>query len=123
MKSPPTIFGLVVFLASATAVRAEITSSTSRIDLADSFAGWQLVVADKDRDVTREATYTSDNPAVARVDVLGYVSAVGNGTATVRVQHAAGRLEIPVKVSGAGAAGRAVDFRTEVVPLLSKLGC
>src|SRR5262249_21619549 len=47
----------------------------------------------------------------------------GNGTTTIRVTHAAGQLIIPVRVSGIGSGGRAVDFRTEVVPLLSKLGC
>ena len=40
-----------------------------------------------------------------------------------RVTHAPGKLDIPVTVTGLGASGRAVDFRTEVMPLLSKLGC
>ena len=53
----------------------------------------------------------------------GYVSAAGNGSTTIRVTHAAGQLSIPVKVSGVGAGGREVDFRTEVEPFLSKLGC
>jgi hypothetical protein len=103
--------------------RAGLTSPTSSVTLPDAFAGSQLVVAVDDRDVTREATYTSADAAVAKVDAAGYVSAVGNGTTTIRVTHAAGQLTIPVKVSGVGAGGRPVDFRTEVVPLLSKLGC
>ena len=81
------------------------------------------MIAAGDRDVTREATYASTDPAVATVDAAGYVSAAGNGATTIRVTHAAGQLVIPVRVSGVGATGRAVDFRTEVVPLLSKLGC
>ena len=102
---------------------ADLTSPTTRITLPDAFAGHQMLVAVGDRDVTREATYTSVNPAVARVDAAGYVSAAGNGSTTIHVQHAASKLDIPVMVSGVGAAGRSVDFRTEVVPLLSKLGC
>src|SRR5581483_11968196 len=40
----------------------------------------------------------------------------------IRVRRGADRLDIPVTVNGF-ATGRAVDFRTEVQPLLSKLGC
>lgn len=89
----------------------------------DSFAGRQILVSAGNRDVTRDATYESDNPAVARVDAAGYVSAAGNGDTTIHVHHSSGKLDIPVKVTGVGAGGRAVDFRTEVMPLLSKLGC
>jgi hypothetical protein len=114
------VMGLTLGLPGA---RAGLTSPNSSITLPDAFAGSQLVVAADDRDVTREATYASADPAVAKVDAAGYVSAVGNGTTTIRVTHSTGQLTIPVKVSGVGAGGRPVDFRTEVVPLLSKLGC
>ena len=102
--------------------RAAVTCSVAAVEIRDAFAGRQLVVSDGDRDVTREATYASTNPAVATVDAKGYVSPAGNGTADVRVEHPAGKLEVRVTVNGFGD-GRAVDFRTEVEPLLSKLGC
>src|SRR6478736_398347 len=99
------------------AARAELSSQTTTIALPDAYAGWQLLVSASDRDVTRAATYASADPSVARVDAAGYVST------TIRVTHASGQLTIPVKVSGIGSGGRSVDFRTEVMPLLSKLGC
>ncbi|HEX3151021.1 MAG TPA: DUF1549 domain-containing protein [Gemmataceae bacterium] len=111
------------FLFALSSARAEITSPTTRITLPDAYAGHQLVVAGGDRDVTREVKFTSTDPAIARVDATGYVNAVGNGSTTIHVQHTLGKLDIPVTVSGVGNGGRAVDFRTEVVPLLSKLGC
>jgi hypothetical protein len=118
------ILGLVLGLvAGPPEARAELSTLTPNVSLSDAFAGQQLVVAAGDRDVSREATYASDNPAVARVDAAGYVTPAGNGTTTIRVTHTAGQLEIPITVSGVGAGGRAVDFRTEVEPLLSKLGC
>jgi hypothetical protein len=110
-------------LGPASAAWAELASTTADISLPDAYAGQQLVVAAGDRDVTREATFASADPKIATVDATGYVRAAGNGTTTIRVTHAAGQLTIPVKVTGIGASGRPVDFRTEVVPLLSKLGC
>ncbi|MBO0699703.1 MAG: DUF1549 domain-containing protein, partial [Zavarzinella sp.] len=114
------VLGLTLGLPTA---RAGLSSSTSAVNLPDAFAGAQLVISAGDRDVTREAAYASADPAVARVDAFGYVRPVGNGSTTIRVSHPAGQLVIPVRVSGTGTGGRAVDFRTEVVPLLSKLGC
>ncbi len=104
-------------------VEAGLSSAFAKIELNDGFAGSQIIVSSNNRDCTREATYLSDNPAVASVDTTGYVMAIGNGSTIVRVAHPDGKLEIRVKVAGVGAGGRSVDFRTEVVPLLSKLGC
>ena len=106
----------------APASAAGLTCSASAVELKDSFAGRQLLISDGLRDVTREAKYASSNPAVARVDAKGYVTPAGNGSAVVRVERSAEKLEIPVRVSGFGN-GRSVDFRTEIVPLLSRLGC
>src|SRR5262245_33332506 len=108
--------------ASAPLAPAAITCSVPEVRLRDAYEGRQLLVSDGGRDVTREAKYTSANPAVARVDAAGYVTPAGDGGTVIRVERGADRLEIPVPVTGF-AAGRAVDFRTEVQPLLSKLGC
>ncbi|MBN9519619.1 DUF1553 domain-containing protein [bacterium] len=104
------------------AVTAAVTCSVQRLELRDAFEGKQLLVADGSRDVTREAKYVSTSPAVAAVDEKGFVSPTGDGTAVIRIERGADRLEIPVTMRGFGQ-GRAVDFRTEVVPLLSRLGC
>src|SRR5262245_20535793 len=102
---------------------AAVTCSVKTIELPDEFAGQQLLVSDNGRDVTREATYTSTNPAVAKVDAKGYVSPTGDGSATIQITRGKDKLEIPVTVKGFGGTGRGVDFRTEVMPLLSKHGC
>src|SRR5262245_58137249 len=104
------------------AVAAELSCPTKTIDFRDAFAGRQLVVAQGNDDVTRRATFASDNAAVAKVDVAGYVTPAGDGSATITATFGESRLAIPVKVSGF-AGGRPVDFRTEVQPLLSKHGC
>jgi hypothetical protein len=99
-----------------------MTCTPTAVVFTDAFAGRQLLVAEGDRDLTREATYSSSNPAVARVDRKGHVTPAGNGSATVRIEHGGEKIEVAVTVTGFGD-GRAVDFRTEVVPLLSRLGC
>lgn len=101
---------------------AAITCATPALELRDAFEGRQLLVADGPRDVTRGAKYTSANPAIARVDGAGYVTPVGDGRTTIRVEHGGDLLDIPVTVTGFGSS-RPVDFRTEIEPLLSKLGC
>jgi hypothetical protein len=101
---------------------AGMTSLVTHIELRDAFEGRQLLVADADRDITREAKYTSANPAVAKVDVSGYVTPAGDGSTVIHIERGGDRLDIPVSVSGF-ATGRPVDFRTEIEPLLSKLGC
>ncbi len=116
-------FLLAYFSLGPHAAGAALTTPTKTIELADAYAGWQLVISTGDRDVTRESNYHCDNPSIARVDAIGYVTPVGNGSTMIHVNHSGGKLDVPVKVSGVGSGGRAVDFRTEVVPLLSKLGC
>src|SRR5262249_43385455 len=80
------------------------------------------LVSDAGRDVTREVTYRSADPKIAAVDAKGYVTPSGNGTTTLRITLGTENLEVPVVVGGF-TEGRAVDFRTEIAPLLSKLGC
>ncbi|QDU20860.1 DUF1549 domain-containing protein [Urbifossiella limnaea] len=113
---------LAVVAASHATASAAVTCSVAAVELRDAFEGKQLLVRDGDRDATRDAKYASSNAAVATVDEKGHVTPTGDGTCVVRIEHAAGRLEIPVTVRGF-TQSRAVDFRTEVMPLLSRLGC
>jgi hypothetical protein len=98
------------------------TCNAQSVSFTDIYAGWQLVVADGEQDVTRQVRYQSSNSAVARVDTAGYVIPVGSGSASIRIQHGSDKLDIPVRVSGFGS-HRSVDFGREIVPLLSRLGC
>ncbi len=122
MKPTRLLAALAVVAASQGSASAAVTCSVASVELRDAFDGKQLLVRDGDRDLTRDAKYTSTNPAVAAVDDKGFVSPTGDGSCVVRVEHGAGRLDVPVTVRGF-AQGRAVDFRTEVMPLLSRLGC
>ena len=102
--------------------RARLTCSAQKVELHDAFEGQQLLVSDDGRDVTREVTYRSTDPKIAAVDAKGYVTPSGNGATTLRITLGTEKLEVPVVVGGF-TEGRAVDFRTEIAPLLSKLGC
>ena len=102
--------------------RASLTCSARKVELHDAFEGQQLLVSDAGRDVTREVTYRSAGPKIAAVDAKGYVTPSGNGATTLRITLGTEKLEVPVVVGGF-TEGRAVDFRTEIAPLLSKLGC
>ena len=106
----------------STFAHAAITCSLTKVELKDAFAGQQLLISENGVDVTRQAAYTSSNAAVAKVDAKGYTTPTGDGSAVIRVSWANEKLEIPIVVTGFGS-GRNVDFRTEVMPLLSKHGC
>ncbi len=113
---------LFAFLASEVVATAAFTCSVQKVELPDAFAGQQLLIAENGKDVTREASYSSNKPAVARVDSKGYITPTGDGNAIIHVAMGNEKLEVPVTVKGFGK-GRSVDFRTEVMPLLSKHGC
>ena len=113
---------LAVVAALQGSASAAVTCSVGSVELRDAFEGKQLLVRDGDRDVTRDVKYSCTNPAVAAVDDKGFVSPTGDGTCVVRIEHAAGRLDVPITVRGF-TRSRPVDFRTEVMPLLSRLGC
>jgi hypothetical protein len=118
-----TVFAAVALLALGPAASGAVTCSVAKVELPDAFAGQQLLVSDSGRDITRDATYASTNPAVAKVDAKGYITPTGDGSAVIQITHSADKLEVPVTVCGFGTNGRGVDFRTEVMPLLSKHGC
>ena len=115
---------LLIVLASPTpcATAGSLTCADKAIQFEDAYAGWQLLVANGEQDVTRDARYESSDPAVARVDAVGYVTPSGDGSARIRVQHGDDALEVPVRVSGFRV-DRPVDFGREIVPLLSRMGC
>ncbi len=116
---------LILLIVASVAPRAAagpLTCTTQSIAFEDAYAGRQLIVADSEKDVTREARYTSSNAAVVRVDDKGYVTPAGDGSASIRIQRGSAKLEVPVRASGFGS-NRPVDFGREIVPLLSRMGC
>src|SRR4029077_14706135 len=74
------------------------------------------------RDATRSVKYATKNAAVATVDAAGYVTPNAEGATEIVVSHEGREVVVPVKVQGIRS-GRAVDFNSEIVPLLSRYGC
>jgi hypothetical protein len=73
-------------------------------------------------DLTAQAAYRSSNEKVARVDVLGWVQPIGNGSADITVT--AGGKSVVVKATvKLPQREPAYSFRHEVMPVLSKGGC
>lgn len=116
------IVPIVLIYAAPRAVAGALTCETKAIRFDDAYAGWQLIVGDGENDATNQAHYQSENTAVARVDAKGYVTPAGDGSTLIRIQRGGDKIEIPVRVQGAGS-DRPVDFKREIVPQLSRMGC
>ena len=92
------------------------------VTLADPFARRQLLVESEGRDATRVAKFTTSQPNVATVDESGYVLPIADGMTEISITLDGQTSKVPVTVKGMANA-RAVDFSTEIVPLLSRFGC
>ena len=99
-----------------------VLSPEKLIHFHDGFAGWQILVSQSGVDATNRAAFQSLNEKIARVDAKGFVVPSGDGETQVQVKVGDNSIFVPVKVQGVSQ-GRSIDFRTEVVPLLSKHGC
>jgi hypothetical protein len=118
----PCLLTALVCAAGVRAVAADLTVSPKAVAFADAYDGRQLVVSEGEHDITRAARYASSDTAVVRVDDHGYLRPAGDGAAQIVVSHGPSEMRVAVNVSGFRT-GRAIDFRTEIVPLLSRLGC
>jgi len=99
----------------------------SKVVLAGSQATQRLLVESMtggkaSGDVTRAASFSSSNPKVATVDPKGFVSAAGNGVATVTAHVGSRSTSAQVRVTGLGSPF-AWNFRNHVLPILTKNGC
>ena len=74
------------------------------------------------RDLTRQATFTSSDPAVATVDPSGIVKAIKNGQAwiTAKVGRSGARQTIRVQHADQK---RAISFVNDIAPIFARLGC
>ncbi|VTS01796.1 DUF1549 domain-containing protein [Tuwongella immobilis] len=104
------------------ASRAEFRVEPASVQLRDAFDGRQLLVFGGQSDLTRQAQYQSQSPAIATIDATGYITPHADGTTDIRVTAAGETKVVRVTVSGVGSS-RAIDFKTEIVPILSKTGC
>jgi hypothetical protein len=72
-------------------------------------------------DVTRAASFTSENPGIVSVDTAGIVRPVGAGAGTIVV--VAGDLQTRVPVEVGSLDPRGVDFDRDIQPILTRMGC
>lgn len=101
---------------------AELRVEPAVVEFRDAFARRQLLVSVEGRDATRQASYLSRKTDVVTVDAAGYLVPHANGSAEVEVKLNGLATVVPVQISGFENL-RAVDFTTEVEPLLSRFGC
>lgn len=114
---------VVLFVASQTALAADtLTVQPDSVTLSDPFARRQLLVETNGQDATRSAKFVSSQPNIATVDVSGYVLPIADGSTEISITINGQTAKVPVTVKGMANA-RAVDFSTEIVPLLSRFGC
>lgn len=118
-----TVCGLVIANLFAVEVySADVRIEPARIEFRDAFARRQLLVSVDQRDATRQTKYVSRNPEIVSVDASGYVVPRANGIAEIEATCNGQQVLVPVEVSGFDRV-RAVDFATEIEPLLSRFGC
>ncbi|QDU97558.1 DUF1549 and DUF1553 domain-containing protein [Lignipirellula cremea] len=79
-------------------------------------------VGDQRVDLTRAATYVSQQPEVAVVDEQGVVRPRGDGSAVIVARYQDHAVNIPVEVRQFDEPAP-VEFATEVIAALSKAGC
>jgi hypothetical protein len=117
------IVGLAAVLSSTgQAFAADLQIEPTKIEFRDAFARRQLLASSDHHDITRQAQYVSRNPEIVSVDTAGYVVPRANGPAQIEVKWNGQSALVAVEVSGFDKI-RAVDFSTEVEPLLSRFGC
>lgn len=100
----------------------ELAVTPTSIVLPDAFARQQILVDADGHDVTRHATFRSLQPEVVTVDALGHVTPHADGDAEIAIAFNGRQVTISASVAGI-AAGRSVDFASDIAPLLSRHGC
>ena len=61
--------------------------------------------------VGRQYTYTTDNPAIAKVSATGVVTGVAPGKATLTVSSGGGSVNVPISVAQLGVGGFVIDLQ------------
>lgn len=92
------------------------------VNLVDAFCRQQILVSSGNSDITRSSQYQSTNPGIFTVDATGYITPAGDGKAELIIKAPGGQVRVPVSVQGM-TKQREVDFRNEILPILSRHGC
>ncbi|MGL4550585.1 MAG: DUF1549 domain-containing protein [Gemmataceae bacterium] len=108
-------------------VCGDLSVLPSAVSLDGTHAGQRLLVVEALRgeataDLTANATFASSNPAVARIDAAGNVTALSDGEATVTAKVGERTASAVVKVTGTKRE-HTWSFRNHVIPVLTRTGC
>src|SRR5581483_11070784 len=82
----------------------------------------EATVDEHQEDWTRNAKWTSSDPAIARVDQTGVVTPVSDGTVTITASASGRTAGATIHVKGVKAPFT-WNFRNDVIPVLTKMGC
>ncbi|MBP87866.1 MAG: hypothetical protein CMJ64_14275 [Planctomycetaceae bacterium] len=132
LRLRPCAFDLACLILStllpATVATADVLSVVpGEIRLVGHRAHQQVLVSSifedgRQADLTREVSYECLNTDIAAVDAAGVVRPRGNGTTHITIRSTDATIAVPITVSEFDEVA-AIDFRTEVVPALSRGGC
>jgi hypothetical protein len=118
---------LVIFFAVPVAPAAELKLFPPNVTLTGPHAAQRLIALRQEGghivgDLSRQAKFTSANPAVARIDDQGVLHAAGDGETTVVAEYDGMKASIPVRVKGVKAPFT-WSFRNHVIPTFTRIGC
>ncbi len=82
----------------------------------------QQVLVRSSKDLTRLVTYQIIDPKIAVVDAFGLVQPKAEGGTVLVVRHGQAEARVPIEVTGLKAPAP-VSFETQIMPILSKMGC
>ena len=116
----------LLLLSACSAFAADLTVLPGSVDL-DGPESYQQLLAEASveghqEDWTRTAQWTSSDANIAKVDQTGMVRPAGDGEATITAKAQGRTAAITVRVTNAHAPFT-WSFRSDVIPVLSKVGC
>jgi len=115
-----------VLLGIAVPLLGQLTVLPPAVELSTPESRQQLVAISTDggflQDWSRQAQWTSSNPAIAKVDAAGIVTPAGDGEATITANAQGRSAVVKVRVKGAKQPFQ-WSFRNHVIPVLTKTGC
>lgn len=96
--------------------------SPSSLQIRDAFERHQLLVESQGIDLTRQATYESQDPGIVSVDTHGRVIPLAQGSTRILIRWNNLLREVPVEVLEFSRT-RPISFANDIEPLLTRHGC
>ena len=117
---------LCLHAACAQAADLRVVVEPAQVQLRGNSARQQLIVGqiggERDVDLTRNAQFVSEQPAIVAVNAAGLLTPKADGTATIVITSGGQSVRVPVTVTDATKA-LSIDFENDVTPILTSGGC